>query len=74
MAPDYGIIQLHLNGKPLGNRFNGYNPDGVITRQVNLGRQMLNKGEHILSVKILGADPKAKPGNMAGIDWLQFSR
>jgi hypothetical protein len=74
MAIDYGIIQIYLDGKPIGSRFNGYHPDGVITRQVSLGRQMLNKGEHILSVKILGSDPKARPGNMAGIDWLQFSR
>lgn len=74
MAIDYGIVQLYLDGRPVGSRFNGYHPDGVITRQVNLGRQMLNKGEHIFSVKILGSDPNARPGNMAGIDWLQFSR
>jgi len=74
MAPDYGIMQLYLDGRPIGNRFNGYHPDGVVTRQVNLGRQMLNKGEHILSIKILDSDPNAKPGNMAGIDWMQFTR
>ena len=74
MAPDYGIIQLYLDGKPIGSRFNGFHEGSVITRQVNLGTHVLNEGEHILSVRILGADPKAKPGNMAGIDWLQFTK
>ncbi|MBW6536721.1 MAG: DUF2961 domain-containing protein [Mariniphaga sp.] len=73
-APDYGIIQLFLNGLPVGSRFNGFHADGVITEQVKLGTQTLIKGEHILSVKIIGADANAKPGNMAGIDWLQFEK
>ena len=73
-APDYGILQLFLNGVPVGPRFNGFHADGVITEQVKLGTHALTKGEHILSVKILGADANAKPGNMAGIDWLKFER
>ncbi len=73
-APDYGILQLFLNGVPVGPRFNGFHTDGVITEQVKLGTHALTKGEHILSVKILGADANAKPGNMAGIDWLKFER
>jgi hypothetical protein len=73
-APDYGIIQLYLNGKPLGSRFNGFNQESVTTGQVNLGTHSLSEGEHTLSIKIVGADVKAKPGNMAGIDWLQFKK
>ncbi len=30
------------------------------------------EGENILSLKILGVNKSAKPGNMAGIDWMQF--
>jgi hypothetical protein len=73
-APDYGIIQVYVNGKPAGSSFNGFNPEGVITQQVNLGSHMLTEGENTLSVEILGSDVKAKPGNMAGIDWLQFKK
>jgi hypothetical protein len=71
-APDYGIVQFYLNGEAVGPEFNGYNSDGVITQEVNFGNHMLSEGENILSVKILGADEQAKPGNMAGIDWISF--
>jgi hypothetical protein len=73
-APDYGIIQFFLNGVPVGPRFNGFHADGVITEQVKLATQTLIEGEHILSVKIVGADSNAKPGNMAGIDWVKFEK
>ena len=73
-APDYGIIQFFLDDQAIGSRFNGFHMDGVITQQHNLGTQNLIKGEHILSIKILGADANAKPGNMAGIDWLKFEK
>lgn len=73
-APDYGIIQLYINDKPAGGRFNGYNEDGVIPFEVNLGQHTLKKGDNTLSIRLLGSDDKAKPGNMAGIDYLQFIR
>jgi hypothetical protein len=73
-APDYGIIQLFLNSVPVGPRFNGFHADGVITEQVKLGTQTLIEGEHVLTVKIVGVDSNARPGNMAGIDWLKFEK
>ncbi len=73
-ATDYGIIQLYLDGQPMGAPFNGFQSGEVITQNVNLGNRIVNKGEHILSVKILGTDANAKPGNMAGIDWLKFEK
>ena len=72
-AVDYGIIQLYLNGTPVGPKFDGYIASGVKAVPVDLGTQVLSEGENILSVKILGANKSAKPGNMAGIDWLQFN-
>jgi hypothetical protein len=39
-----------------------------------LGTHVLNAGDHIFSVKILGADDHGKPGNMAGIDVLYFEK
>ncbi len=73
-AVDYGIIQLYLNGKSIGNKFNGYMEKGVKPVQVNLGTHNLSEGENIVSVKILGSDKRAKPGNMAGIDFLEFQK
>jgi hypothetical protein len=71
-AIDYGIIQFSINGIPVGSKFDGYVENGVKPVQVEMGTQILSEGENILSVKILGANKNAKPGNMAGIDWLQF--
>jgi hypothetical protein len=71
-AIDYGIVQFYFNGKPAGEKFNGFYADGVIPFKSEFGKHMLNTGENTLSVKILGADKNAKPGNMAGIDFLQF--
>jgi hypothetical protein len=72
-AIDYGIIQIYLNGIPVGPKFDGYFENGVKPAQVDLGTLVLSEGENILSIKILGANKNAKPGNMAGIDWLQFT-
>jgi hypothetical protein len=73
-AVDYGIIQIYLNGIPVGSKFDGFIEEGVKPFQVELGTHALSVGENILSVKIVGSNKNAKPGNMAGIDWLQFSK
>ncbi len=73
-APDYGIVKISLNGKTIAKSINGYNKSGVNNFQVNLGTSVLNEGENILSLKIMGADKNAKPGNMAGIDYLKFEK
>jgi hypothetical protein len=71
-AVDYGIIQLYLNGQPVSKVINCYNSEEVIPYKVELGQYVLSEGENIISVKILGADVFAKPGNMVGIDYLKF--
>jgi hypothetical protein len=71
-AVDYGIIQLYINGIAVGPKFDGYIETGVKPYQIDLGTQVLSEGDNILTIKILGANKNAQPGNMAGIDWLQF--
>lgn len=73
-AVDYGIIQLLINGIPVGPKINGYNKTAVAPFEINLGTHVLSAGENILSVKILGADENAKPGNMVGIDYISFTK
>jgi len=73
-APDYGIVRLFLNDTPVVNSFNGYHAEEVAIEQVSLGSHVLKAGENTLSVKVLGRDDRAKPGNMAGIDVLHFER
>ena len=73
-APDYGKIKIILNGRTIAKSIDGYNKSGVDYFQVNLGTSALKEGENILSLKITGADKHAKPGNMAGIDYLKFEK
>lgn len=72
-AVDYGIIQLYINGIAAGPKFDGYLENGVKAFKVDLGTQVLSEGENILSIKIIGANKNAAPGNMAGIDWVQLT-
>lgn len=73
-AIDYGMIQLSLNGVEAGKIFNGYYGEGVISVSHILDTHILSAGENILSLKIIGADKRSKPGNMAGIDFLKFEK
>ncbi|MBN1388094.1 MAG: DUF2961 domain-containing protein [Bacteroidales bacterium] len=72
-ARDYGIISFKLNANPAGGFFNGYT-DGEEVVDISLGRHMLLEGENILEVMIHGSDPRAAPGNMAGIDCLELTK
>ncbi|MEA1899054.1 MAG: glycoside hydrolase family 172 protein [Bacteroidota bacterium] len=73
-APDYGIIQVSLNGKTIVKSINCFNESDVEVFPIDFGDYVLNEGENIFSLKIMGADKSAKPGNMAGIDYLKFEK
>jgi hypothetical protein len=71
-AIDYGIIQPMLDDKPLGDAIDCWN-DGVIsTGPVVLGTRELEAGQHTFSLVITGANPKMKPGYMAGLDYVKL--
>ncbi|WP_308402522.1 DNRLRE domain-containing protein [Streptomyces sp. TBY4] len=65
-ARDYGILQLALDGEPIGQPFDGHHPV-VETRPVNLGLQYLTKGTHALTFTVTGKN-EASAGFKAGVD------
>jgi hypothetical protein len=67
-ADDYGIVELSLDGKKVAEPLDLYNPTVVPSGPIALGVDDLKAGQHKLSVKILGANPKAKKAYMFGID------
>ncbi|MBN1984958.1 MAG: DUF2961 domain-containing protein [Prolixibacteraceae bacterium] len=73
-AVDYGIVQLYFNGVACGRPVNCYYKNEVVPFAVDLGTHLFSKGENILSIKITGSDKNAKPGNMAGIDFIGFQK
>jgi hypothetical protein len=72
-ARDYGIVQLSLDGKKLGEPIDLFNPDAVVpTGAVDLGAHDLAAGRHTLTLEIVGANEKALKAYMAGVDYVKL--
>lgn len=73
MARDYGIVQLLLDGEPLGEPIDCFNdPDVITTGVLTFGPRQIAKGNHKLGFQIIGANPKAVKGYMVGIDYVRL--
>jgi len=73
-ARDYGIVQLSLDGKKLGDPIDLYNPEVIPTGELALGSHDLPAGDHTLSFEITGANPKADKSYMVGLDYVKLSQ
>jgi hypothetical protein len=71
-APDYGIVQLYLDGQKLGEPIDLYNPSVVATGLKGFGQRELSAGDHKLMIEILGANEKAVKRYMAGLDYVKL--
>lgn len=73
MARDYGVVQVLLDGEPVGEPVDGYNdPDVITTGVLNFGPRKISAGNHKLGFQIVGANPKAVPGYMVGFDYVRL--
>jgi hypothetical protein len=66
-AFDYGIVQVSLDGTPLGLEIDGYSPNIVLTDPIPLGTPHLVAGPHVLRFEAIGQNADAK-GYLMGID------
>ena len=71
-APDYGIVQLYLDGQKLGEPLDLYHPSVVATGLLRFGQRELAAGDHQLTIEILGANEKAIKNYMAGLDYVKL--
>ncbi|HWQ91108.1 MAG TPA: glycoside hydrolase family 172 protein, partial [Clostridia bacterium] len=69
-APDYGIIQLYLDGQKLGEPIDLYHSGVVPTKMVSFGTHQLSRGQHKLVAEVVGANPKAIQAHMFGLDYV----
>ena len=70
-AKDYGIVQLMVNGKTMGNLMDGYNEGVSHSGPVSFGSSYLEKGTHTLTIEIVGKDVRAggySDGYLVGLD------
>jgi len=71
-AEDYGIVQISVDGRTLGDPIDLYNDAVVGTGDLDLGGLRLEAGAHTLLFSILGANPKAVPAYMFGLDYFRL--
>ncbi len=67
-AKDYGIVECSVDGKKAAGPIDLYNPTVTQAEPVSLGVHAFTAGQHVLGVKIVGANAKALPRYMFGID------
>jgi hypothetical protein len=71
-APDYGIVQLSLDGQKLGKPIDLYRKSVRPTGGLAMGEHDLTAGEHKLTVEIIGANEQAIKSYMFGLDYLKL--
>jgi hypothetical protein len=69
-APDYAVVRLLLDGKPLGEPIDLYAPVAAPGGELALGEHRLSAGEHELRVEIVGANEQAAKRHGFGLDYL----
>jgi hypothetical protein len=70
-APDYGQIQLSLDGEAMGEPFDAYGPLVTTSGPVELGEMDLSAGEHTLGFMVVGKNAESS-GYSFGIDCLSL--
>jgi hypothetical protein len=70
-APDYGIYELFVDGRRIGERFDGYSAAVARSQPVSLGRLALAEGSHTLTVTVPDKNA-ASTGFHAGVDYLEL--
>jgi hypothetical protein len=73
-ARDYGIVQLSLDDKPLGEPIDLYGPNVVTTGVLSFPKLSVEGNKHTLGVQIAGANPKAAKAYMFAIDYLRIKK
>jgi hypothetical protein len=73
MAPEYGKYRFRINGQAAGQTVDAWSDKLFWIRPV-LGTFDLNAGDNILEVSVLEPNPKAKPGNLFGLDFIFLTR
>ncbi len=71
-ARDYGTHRLAINGRTIEQPFDFYLPEVRPTEERLLGEFALKAGDNELVVTVVGANPKAVPAYMFGLDYLML--
>jgi hypothetical protein len=70
-APDYGRVEVALDGRKMGGVFDGYDEQVAPAEPLRLGTVELPKGSHRLRFTAVDKDPRSSDYFM-GIDWVKL--
>jgi hypothetical protein len=68
-GPNFGVVQVSIDGRPLGAPFDGYAPVLERAEPVSLGALALSEGKHMLTLTVTGKH-EASTDYLAGLDLL----
>ena len=70
-AKDYGIFQVSINGKPIGDLIDGYSESIEYSGPISFGLVNLKKGKNKMEIRLIGKDSRSggfSDGYLVGID------
>lgn len=73
-ARDFAVVQLSLDGRPLGKPVDLFEPDVVTTGVLAFSVPDVPAGSRKLTIQVLGANPKAAPAFVVGIDYVRWKK
>jgi hypothetical protein len=59
LFPRYGIVQVSVDGTPVGPAFDAYAPEFDVSGPVSIGEVLLTAGKHEVGVAVTGRNPRA---------------
>ncbi|HAA71564.1 MAG TPA: hypothetical protein DCE55_20675 [Planctomycetaceae bacterium] len=75
-APDYGVCEILVDNKPAGVTVDLFSSRVELAPLVTLPALSLEAGPHVLTLKLIGANPKASlfknKGYLLGVDYFQL--
>jgi hypothetical protein len=74
-ADDYGVVQFHLNGKPIGPPIDGFNARVIATGPIDLGPAELKAGLATLRIEVVDTNPRSVRNRyMWGLDCVRLEK
>jgi hypothetical protein len=76
-GPEFGNVQVRVNGRALPTTVEGYSPTVVPSGPIALGRASFRRGSNQIVVEIVGKDPRSQgysEGYLVGVDGILLRR
>src|SRR5690606_36970749 len=73
-ARDYAVVQLSLDGKPLGKPIDLYETQVTTTGVLEFPQLSVDGSAHTLEIQIIGANPQAAKAYMCAVDYVRIKQ